>query len=62
MRTVEQIWDDGRRAYVIECLECDEFPYQGWDKHYPDLAQQRLREVAEGKHEHAQPAVGEGEG
>lgn len=43
---MSEIWDRGRRQYVIECLARNEFPYQNWDKHYPDLAAERLRQVA----------------
>ena len=44
--TIEQLWEQGRRRYVIDCLERDEFPFAGWDKDYPDLATERLATTA----------------
>lgn len=45
MRTIKQMWDDGRRAYVVECLARNKFPFKGWDKKYPDLAAERMQKV-----------------
>jgi hypothetical protein len=35
-----------RRGHVMQCLERDEFPYDGWDKEFPDLAAKRKAELA----------------
>lgn len=35
------IW---RRAECIDRLNRDEFPWQGWDKEFPDLAAQRYNQ------------------
>lgn len=41
----KELWEAGRRQFVIDCLANNEFPYRGWDVDYPDLAVQRLREL-----------------
>lgn len=40
------IW---RRAECIDRLSRDEFPWEGWDREFPDLAAERLAKLAEEK-------------
>lgn len=45
-RTIDEVWRDGERQRVIECLARDESPGKGWDKRFPDLAAQRKADIA----------------